>query len=103
MVNFTGLPTIRQSNLPVVQNDEDSGQNFFQHIPEEYIPQKSIIEHSLLRGQASFHDAFIPHSSTPNHSTKRRCAWIVRYIPRHTKLVQSNRNDFHNHELINAN
>ena len=56
-----------------------------------------------FQGQASFHDAFIPHSSTPNNSEKRRCAWIVRYIPRDTVFVESNRNDFKNHELIPAN
>ena len=103
MVNFTGLPSIRRNNLPVEKTDEDRGQNFFQQIPEEYIPAKSVFQHSLLRGQASFHDAFIPHSSTPNNSEKRRCAWIVRYIPRYTKFVQNDRNDFHNHQLIDAN
>ena len=56
-----------------------------------------------FQGQASFHDAFIPHSSTPNNSEKRRCAWIVRYIPRDTEFVENNRNDFKNHELIPAN
>ena len=50
MVNFTGLPSIRRSNLPVVQLEEDSGQNFFQHIPEKYIPENSVIQHSLLTG-----------------------------------------------------
>ena len=50
MVNFSGLPSIRRSNLPVEQIDEDSGQNFFQHIPEEYIPENSVFQHSLLQG-----------------------------------------------------
>ena len=50
MVNFTVLPSIRRSNLPVVQLEEDSGQNFFQHIPEEYIPENSVVQHSLLKG-----------------------------------------------------
>ncbi len=53
MVNFTVLPSIRRSNLPVVQLEEDSGQNFFQHIPEEYIPpESSVVQHSLLKGVA---------------------------------------------------
>ena len=47
MVNFT---VIRRSNLPVVQLEEDSGSNFFQHIPEEYIPENSVVQHSLLKG-----------------------------------------------------
>jgi ectoine hydroxylase-related dioxygenase (phytanoyl-CoA dioxygenase family) len=57
----------------------------------------------VLKGQALFFDAFIPHSSTPNNSGKRRCAWIVRYIPRDTEFVENNRNDFQNHELMSAN
>jgi len=103
MVNFSGLSNIRGQNLPVVQDEEDTGPNFFQHIPAEHIPDSSVVHHSLERGQASFHDAFIPHSSPPNHSISRRCAWIVRYIPRTTRLVQSKRNDFHNHQLLPAN
>ena len=103
MVNFTGLPSIRHSNLPVEKTDEDNGQNFFQQIPNENIPENSVFQHSLLRGQASFHDAFIPHSSPPNLSSSRRCAWIVRYIPRDTIMIPSERNDFHNHKLISAN
>ena len=47
MVNFT---VIRRSNLPVVQLEEDSGSNFFQHIPEEYIPGNYVVQHSLLKG-----------------------------------------------------
>ena len=50
MVNFTVLPSIRQGNLPVVQLEEDSGLNFFQHIPEEYIPGNYVVQHSLLKG-----------------------------------------------------
>ena len=50
MINFTGLPKIRENNLPVIQDEEDSGPNFFQHIPEEHIPDGAIVQHSLLRG-----------------------------------------------------
>ena len=53
MVNFTGLPNVRNYNLPVVQDQEDTGSNFFQHIPEHYIPDQSIVQQSLQRGQAS--------------------------------------------------
>ena len=103
MVNFTGMPKVRNWNLPVVQDQEDQGTNFFQHIPNNLIPKETIIHHSLKKGQASFHDAYIPHSSPPNLSANRRCAWIVRYIPHDTILVPSERNDFHNHQLIKAN
>ena len=104
MVNFTGLPNVRNYNLPVVQDQEDTGANFFQHIPEHFIPDQFIVQQSLQRGQASFHDAYIPHSSPPNHSNKRRCAWIVRFISRNTRLVlKNNRNDFHDHVLVDAN
>ena len=50
MINFTGLPKIRENNLPVIQDEEDSGPNFFQHIPEKYIPDGAVVQHSLLRG-----------------------------------------------------
>ena len=78
--------------------------NFFsQQILKENIPKDFVFHHLLLSGQASFHDAFIPHLSTQNNSEKQRCAWIVRYIPRYTKFVQNDRNDFHNHQLMDAN
>ena len=48
MVNFTGLPKVRKHNLPVVQDQEDSGPNFFQHIPDEYIPEEAIIQANLI-------------------------------------------------------
>merc|ERR1711992_200298 len=54
MVNFTGLPNVRNYNLPVVQDQEDTGANFFQHIPEHFIPDQFIVQQSLQRGQASF-------------------------------------------------
>ena len=73
---------MRGQNLPVVQDEEDIGSDFFQHIPAEHIPDnvgtkqdlaintnyllaQAIVHHSLERGQASFHDAYIPHSSPP--------------------------------------
>ena len=29
MVNFSGFPKVRENNLPVVQDQEDTGSNFF--------------------------------------------------------------------------
>ena len=78
MVNFTGMPEVRGSNLEMVRDQEDAGSNFFQHIREGEIRQEVVISHRLKRGEGSFHDSFVPHASPPNLSPNRRCAWIVR-------------------------
>ena len=48
----------------------------------------------LKRGQAEFHDSFILHSSGPNESENRRCAWIARYVASHVELVRGVRDVF---------
>ena len=78
MVNFTGMPEVRGFNLAMVKDEEDTGSNFFQHIKEGEIQEEAVVSHELKRGEGSFHDSFIPHSSPPNLSPNRRCAWIVR-------------------------
>ena len=64
--------------LEMVKEEEDGGSNFFQHIRGGVIRQEAIVAHRLRRGESSFHDSYIPHSSPPNLSPDRRCAWIVR-------------------------
>ena len=86
MVNFTGMPEVRGSNLQMVKEEEDGGSNFFQHIREGVIREEAIVVHRLKRGEGSFHDSYIPHSSPPNLSPDRRCAWIVRCHQRSPSL-----------------
>ena len=88
MVNFTGMPEVRGSNLEMVKEEEDGGSNFFQHIRGGVIRQEAIVAHRLRRGESSFHDSYIPHSSPPNLSPDRRCAWIVR-CPQHNLFITS--------------
>src|SRR5262249_2570728 len=40
----------------------------------------------LQRGDVSFHDSYIIHGSQPNHSTRRRAALTIRYVPSSTKI-----------------
>ncbi len=46
---------------------------------------------TMQRGGCSFHDGFTPHSSGPNLTSERRCAFIARYIPTQSRLRRSER------------
>ena len=102
-LNFTALPRTRHENLPVEQSGEEGGARFDLNIRrEEIAPFEHLAVPLLLkRGEASFHDAWLPHSSTPNRSDRRRCAWIVRYCPGSTKLLGGRRKIFpEGYELV---
>ena len=60
--------------------------------------KKSVL---IKRGEAEFHSAWTIHRSDPNHSSRRRMAWIVRYCPTGTKIVDGIRGAFNsNYPLI---
>ena len=48
----------------------------------------------IRRGEAEFHSAWTIHRSDPNHSDRRRMAWIVRYCPTGTKIIDGIRGSF---------
>ena len=48
----------------------------------------------LKRGEASWHSAWTIHRSDPNHSERRRLAWIVRYCPTGTAVQPGLRGSF---------
>uniref|UniRef100_A0A674CZP3 Zgc:174917 n=1 Tax=Salmo trutta TaxID=8032 RepID=A0A674CZP3_SALTR len=52
-----------------------------QEIPEELVQTDSALLCPLLAGQMSIHDGYLVHASDPNTSQKRRCGFVIRYIP----------------------
>nr|XP_046180981.1 phytanoyl-CoA dioxygenase domain-containing protein 1-like [Oncorhynchus gorbuscha] len=52
-----------------------------QEIPEELVQTDSALLCPLLAGQMSIHDGFLVHASDPNTSQKRRCGFVIRYVP----------------------
>eukprot|EP00063_Salmo_salar_P093983 XP_014068818.1 PREDICTED: uncharacterized protein LOC106612301 [Salmo salar] len=52
-----------------------------QEIPEELVQTDSALLCPLLAGQMSIHDGFLVHASDPNTSQRRRCGFVIRYIP----------------------
>lgn len=59
-----------------------------QSIPEELLKPYEIIDVTMKKGHASFHHSMLPHSSTPNTTNKRRCAFIVRYCRGDARLLK---------------
>jgi len=55
-------------------------------IEEKNIKDFSVISCTMLRGECSFHHSMLPHSSPPNLTSGRRCAFVVRYCKGDTKL-----------------
>lgn len=52
-----------------------------QEIPEELLQVEEAILCPLLAGQMSIHDGFLVHASDANTSQKRRCGFVIRYVP----------------------
>ncbi|KAM4621791.1 putative alpha-ketoglutarate-dependent hypophosphite dioxygenase [Polymixia lowei] len=52
-----------------------------QEIPEELVETEKTVLCPLLAGQMSIHDGFLVHASDPNTSQKRRCGFVIRYVP----------------------
>lgn len=52
-----------------------------QEIPEELVQVEEAVLCPLLAGQMSIHDGLLVHASDPNTSQKRRCGFVIRYVP----------------------
>ncbi|MGC8783913.1 MAG: phytanoyl-CoA dioxygenase family protein [Armatimonadota bacterium] len=45
------------------------------------VDESQAVDIELAIGECSFHDAWTVHASAPNHSSKRRCGYTMRYMP----------------------
>uniref|UniRef100_I3KN28 Zgc:174917 n=1 Tax=Oreochromis niloticus TaxID=8128 RepID=I3KN28_ORENI len=52
-----------------------------QEIPEELVQVEEALLCPLLAGQMSIHDGLLVHASDANTSQKRRCGFVIRYVP----------------------
>ncbi|XP_076148973.1 putative alpha-ketoglutarate-dependent hypophosphite dioxygenase [Alosa pseudoharengus] len=52
-----------------------------QEIPEELVQTDKAVLCPLLAGQMSLHDGLLVHASDPNMSDRRRCGFVIRYVP----------------------
>ncbi|KAM9356926.1 putative alpha-ketoglutarate-dependent hypophosphite dioxygenase [Symphorus nematophorus] len=52
-----------------------------QEIPEEQVEVDEAVLCPLLAGQMSIHDGLLIHASDANTSQKRRCGFVIRYVP----------------------
>ncbi|XP_061582210.1 L-threonyl-[L-threonyl-carrier protein] 4-chlorinase [Cololabis saira] len=52
-----------------------------QEIPEELLQVEAALLCPLQAGQMSIHDGLLVHASDANRSQRRRCGFVVRYIP----------------------
>uniref|UniRef100_A0A3Q2ZYZ9 Zgc:174917 n=1 Tax=Kryptolebias marmoratus TaxID=37003 RepID=A0A3Q2ZYZ9_KRYMA len=52
-----------------------------QEIPEELVQVDEAVSCPLKAGQMSIHDGFLVHASDPNTSQRRRCGFVIRYVP----------------------
>lgn len=70
------------------KNDSFFSTQLQQSIPESLLNKYEIIDVTMDKGCASFHHSMLPHSSTPNESNFRRCAFIVRYCRGDAQLIK---------------
>lgn len=52
-----------------------------QEIPEELVQMEKVVFCPLSAGQMSVHDGLLVHASDPNTSPRRRCGFVIRYVP----------------------
>ncbi|XP_062857013.1 probable alpha-ketoglutarate-dependent hypophosphite dioxygenase [Trichomycterus rosablanca] len=52
-----------------------------QEIQEELVEKEKAVLCPLLAGQMSIHDGLLVHASDPNTSGRRRCGFVIRYVP----------------------
>ncbi|XP_062322456.1 L-threonyl-[L-threonyl-carrier protein] 4-chlorinase [Osmerus eperlanus] len=52
-----------------------------QEIPEELVQAEKAVLCPLNAGQMSVHDGLLVHASDPNTSQRRRCGFVIRYVP----------------------
>lgn len=52
-----------------------------QEIPEELVEADKSLLCPLLAGQMSIHDGLLVHASDANMSQRRRCGFVIRYVP----------------------
>lgn len=52
-----------------------------QEIPEELVQADQAVLCPLSAGQMSIHDGLLVHASDSNTSQKRRCGFVIRYVP----------------------
>lgn len=60
----------------------------------DLLDESKAVTLTMGSGECSFHNVYLPHMSLPNLSPRRRCAFIVRYIPTYVKLVRTKRRLF---------
>uniref|UniRef100_F7CWB4 Probable alpha-ketoglutarate-dependent hypophosphite dioxygenase-like gene a2 [provisional] n=1 Tax=Xenopus tropicalis TaxID=8364 RepID=F7CWB4_XENTR len=52
-----------------------------QEIPRHLVQVEDLVECPLKAGQMSVHDGLTVHASEPNMSNRRRCGFVIRYVP----------------------
>ncbi|XP_004073400.1 uncharacterized protein LOC101169464 [Oryzias latipes] len=52
-----------------------------QEIPEELVQVEEAVFCPLKAGQMSIHDGLLVHASDSNMSQRRRCGFVIRYVP----------------------
>ncbi|XP_053328425.1 L-threonyl-[L-threonyl-carrier protein] 4-chlorinase-like [Spea bombifrons] len=52
-----------------------------QEIPKHLVNADKAVECPLKAGQMSIHDGLTVHASEPNMSNRRRCGFVIRYVP----------------------
>ncbi|XP_063791710.1 probable alpha-ketoglutarate-dependent hypophosphite dioxygenase [Pseudophryne corroboree] len=52
-----------------------------QEIPKHLVNVEDLVECPLKAGQMSVHDGLTVHASEPNMSNRRRCGFVIRYVP----------------------
>eukprot|EP01062_Namystynia_karyoxenos_P048163 TRINITY_DN36591_c0_g1_i3.p3 TRINITY_DN36591_c0_g1~~TRINITY_DN36591_c0_g1_i3.p3 ORF type:complete len:141 (+),score=20.42 TRINITY_DN36591_c0_g1_i3:619-1041(+) len=93
---FSALPSSRGKNVTVIDSGGDTRgfDNFNLSIDPDEVPASGAVPVHLNSGGAELHSAWTVHRSGPNLSSRRRMAFIIRYVPSGTVVVPGKRGSF---------
>jgi ectoine hydroxylase-related dioxygenase (phytanoyl-CoA dioxygenase family) len=84
------IPGSHAGNVDYGQRQVDKADLIQQHaveLPPGVVDEAKAEDVILKRGDLSLHHSYIIHGSQPNHSTRRRAALTIRYVPSSTRIA----------------
>ncbi|HLK57787.1 MAG TPA: phytanoyl-CoA dioxygenase family protein [Chthonomonadaceae bacterium] len=89
-----------RASVDAYESVDKSTHVFHARIKPDMIDETQAVNLELKVGECHFHDAWTIHGSNPNHSTRRRTGYTMRYMPANAVFRNDGRNREHRIYLL---